>query len=96
MRVHGAAAMLMLFVYRLAARCTCRRLARGKNRASGAILAASLLVLRHNGYGLFYLGDETARGVFSIGHWAARIRSAARTCDASLARARKRVVKLPQ
>src|SRR5258706_9306949 len=70
MRVHGAAAMLMLFVTGWAVALHMPAGWReGKNRASGAILAASLLVLAITGYGLYYLGDETTRGVFSIGHW---------------------------
>lgn len=41
----------------------------GRRRSSGSVLAGIILLLIVSGYLLYYVGDDTARSIVSIGHW---------------------------
>ena len=70
MRIHGAAAMVMLVLTGGAVALHtpsgwCER----KNRASGLALCVTLIGLAATGYCLYYVGGDTARSVSSVNHW---------------------------
>lgn len=69
MRLHGAAAMAGLLT--LGALLTSHVLPswrRGRNRASGVVLATAAAALVVSGYLLYYSGSETGRAVASWAH----------------------------
>jgi hypothetical protein len=70
MRVHGGAAMVLLVligcIVSLHAPSAWRE---RKNLGSGISLGAALILLAATGYCLYYLGDESARAISSLGHW---------------------------
>lgn len=71
MRVHGGSAMVLLvligWTVSLHAPSAWRQ---RKNLVSGISLGTALVLLTATGYCLYYLGDESARAVSSVGHWA--------------------------
>ncbi len=71
LRVHGGAAMaLLVLIGAAAALHSAKAWRERKNRISGVLLSATLALLIVTGYLLYYLGDESARSVASIVHWA--------------------------
>lgn len=67
---HGAAGMLMLWVFGLVWLAHVRRgWPRRRNRRSGAFMVASMILLALSGWGLYYLGSETLRPWLSQFHW---------------------------
>jgi hypothetical protein len=70
MRVHGGAAMVLLvligWTVALHAPGAWRE---QKNLVSGISLSATLVVLTATSYCLYYLGNESARAISSLGHW---------------------------
>ena len=70
MRVHGGAAMVLLVLIGGAVSLHAPDAWRErKNLATGISLSAALILLTATGYCLYYLGDESARTVSSLGHW---------------------------
>lgn len=68
--LHGAAALLMLWVFGLVWLAHVRRgWPRRRNRNSGAFMTASMTLLAASGWGLYYLGSEDWRPVLSLAHW---------------------------
>ena len=69
--VHGAAAMIVLFLAgSLLLTHVLRAWALRRNRGSGASLAVALLFLAGSGYLLYYLADERWRDWIGLAHWA--------------------------
>ena len=70
LRVHGGAALVLLVLIggtgSLHAPSAWRE---RKNLVSGISLSTALVVLTATGYCLYYLGDESARTISSLGHW---------------------------
>jgi hypothetical protein len=70
MKLHGAAAMGMLFVAGSVMNSHIRRALRaGRNLMQGWSLLVSLAVLTLSGYGVWYLANEESRAVWSMTHW---------------------------
>ena len=70
MQVHGSAAAIMLVLCGSAIALHSGMAWRErKNRVSGAVLGAALLVISVTGVCLYYAGDETARNAASLAHW---------------------------
>jgi hypothetical protein len=70
LRLHGAAAMLMLVVLGSLLPIHVRRgWHQRRNLLGGAILAALALLLIGSGYALYYFGGEEARAWVSALHW---------------------------
>jgi len=68
--LHGAAAMVFLFVLgSLLPVHVLRGLALQRNLASGWMLAAINAVLIATGYGLYYASGETLRSFIGLSHW---------------------------
>lgn len=71
MKVHGAAAMIVLFFVGSLLNLHIRRaLKAGRNLVTGWAMIGTLLFLTVTGYGLYYLAGETDRPVWSLLHWA--------------------------
>lgn len=70
MKLHGAAAMAMLFIAGSVMNSHIRRALRaGRNLMQGWLLLVSLVLLTLSGYGLWYLANEESRVVWSLTHW---------------------------
>ncbi|MBV8030290.1 MAG: DUF4405 domain-containing protein [Betaproteobacteria bacterium] len=70
LKVHGAATMAVLALAGAAvALHTLRAWQEGKNRTSGYGIAALVVALAASGWGLYYLGDDSARSLTSTAHW---------------------------
>jgi hypothetical protein len=70
MRLHGAAAMLIVFaVGTLLYGHVLPAWNLGRNRPTGAIVATALLVLAVSGYGLYYFGGDELRRATEWLHW---------------------------
>ncbi len=70
MRIHGAAAMLMLVLTGSAVALHGPGGWRErKNRVSGVALCIAVMAVAATGYCLYYLGDEGVRMAASLGHW---------------------------
>jgi hypothetical protein len=70
MRLHGAGAMVALFFLGSIMNGHIRRaLKSGRNLYSGLAMIVSLLALTATGYGLYYVGSESDRPVWSTVHW---------------------------
>lgn len=70
MKLHGAAAMAMLFFIGSVMNSHIRRAQRAcRNLAAGWSLIATLAMLTVTGYGLWYVAGESSRGIWSISHW---------------------------
>jgi Ni,Fe-hydrogenase I cytochrome b subunit len=70
MKVHGAAAMAMLFFLGTLLNSHIRRaLKSGRNLVSGWSMIATVAVLIATGFGLYYLAGEDARPAWSAVHW---------------------------
>ena len=70
MRIHGAAAMVMLVLTGSAVALHGPGAWRErKNRVSGAALCIALIAITATGYCLYYLGDEGVRMAASLSHW---------------------------
>lgn len=68
--LHGAAAMLMLWVFGLVWLAHVRRgWPRRRNRGSGAFMVSCMITLALSGWGLYYLASEEWRPVLSLAHW---------------------------
>lgn len=71
MKLHGAAAMAVLFFVGSLLNLHIRRALRaGRNLVTGWAMIATLLFLTVTGYGLYYLAGETDRPLWSLLHWA--------------------------
>ena len=78
MEIHGGSAMVLLVLIGAASALHAPAAWReGKNRWSGATLAAALTLLVLTGFLLYYLGDERARSVVSMVHWTVGLAAAA-------------------
>jgi len=72
MRVHGAAAMALLVLAGSAIGLHATSAWRErKNRASGLVLGAALVIMTITGYLLYYAGGEAVRSLASLSHWIA-------------------------
>jgi hypothetical protein len=70
MKLHGAAAMLMLFFAGSVMNSHIRRAARaGLNLGPGWSLVAALAALTASGYVLWDVAGESSRGIWSLFHW---------------------------
>ncbi|WP_244545115.1 DUF4405 domain-containing protein [Collimonas sp. OK607] len=70
MKLHGAAAMVMLFfVGSLLINHIRRAHHAHRNRYSGWSMAALLALLTASGYALYYIASESSRPLWSAGHW---------------------------
>ena len=70
MRIHGGAAMAILALTgSVVALHVPGAWRERKNLASGVALGVSLIALTVTGYCLYYLGDDYARAIASLGHW---------------------------
>lgn len=77
LRLHGAAAMLALFLLgTVAARHALPAWRTGRNRTSGALLATAFVVLTASGYVLYYGGETVHAGASGL-HWGVGLASAA-------------------
>ena len=77
LRLHGGAAMWFLIVAGSLVPVHMRRgWQQRRNIAAGALLAAAALLLTVSGYGLYYLGGEHSRQLFSVTHWMIGLASA--------------------
>lgn len=71
MKLHGGAAMIMLFFLGSLMNSHIRRALRSRrNLVSGWSMIGSMLWLIASGFGLYYLADETTRPLWSLFHWA--------------------------
>jgi hypothetical protein len=71
LKVHGAAAMLALVLFGTMMPVHIRKAWHaGKNRWSGSLLLAVLLLLILTGYVLYYFADEESRPWIGVIHWA--------------------------
>ncbi|WP_295998776.1 DUF4405 domain-containing protein [Rugamonas sp.] len=70
MKLHGAAAMAMLFFLGSLLNVHVRRAIRaGRNLVSGWAMIAAMAVLTATGFGLYYLAGESDRPLWSALHW---------------------------
>ena len=70
MKIHGGAAMLMLFFLGSLLNTHIRRAIKGgRNLVTGWSMVAALLLLTASGFGLYYLAGESDRAIWSAGHW---------------------------
>ncbi|SDY21603.1 hypothetical protein SAMN04515617_111101 [Collimonas sp. OK242] len=70
MKLHGAAAMAMLFFVGSLLLSHIRRAHHARrNRYSGWSMAALLAWLTISGYALYYIASEASRPLWSAGHW---------------------------
>ena len=70
MKLHGGAAMLMLFFLGSLMNAHIRRaLKAGRNLATGWGMIVSMLVLILSGFGLYYVAGESDRPLWSVLHW---------------------------
>jgi cation transport ATPase len=70
MKLHGAAAMAMLFFIGSLLNSHIRRALRaGRNLMQGGSLLMALMALTLSGYGLWYLASEENRVIWSTTHW---------------------------
>lgn len=70
MKLHGAAAMALLFLAGVLLNVHIRRaLKAGRNLATGWAMIGTLLFLVLTGYGLYYVAGEADRPVWSVLHW---------------------------
>jgi hypothetical protein len=70
MKLHGAGAMLFLFIIGSMANSHIRGALKGqRNLVSGWTMIVVLLVLAITGYGLYYVADEASRPFWSSVHW---------------------------
>ena len=70
MKLHGAAAMVMLFFVGSLMNAHIRRaLKAGRNLATGWGMLLTLSLLTASGYGLYYLAGEADRPLWSATHW---------------------------
>jgi hypothetical protein len=70
MKLHGAAAMVMLFFLGSLMNGHIRRaLKAGRNLVSGWAMIATMLILIGSGFGLYYLAGESDRLAWSAAHW---------------------------
>ena len=70
MKLHGAIAMLALALYGSLINAHMRKAWRlHRNRGSGSMVLAILLLLTASAWVLYYAGDETLRAVGSALHW---------------------------
>jgi hypothetical protein len=70
MQLHGTATMFLLVVSGSAVALHAPGGWReGKNRLSGALLSAALIVLAATGALLYYAGDDSVRAMASVVHW---------------------------
>lgn len=70
MKLHGAAAMLMLFFLGSLMNAHIRRAIKaGRNLATGWSMIAGMLLLIASGFGLYYLAGEADRPAWSMVHW---------------------------
>lgn len=80
MEVHGSLAMILLVITgAVIALHSATGWRERKNRASGAVLGTALIVLTATGALLYYLGDEHARALASVTHWAVGVAAIALT-----------------
>lgn len=71
MKLHGAAAMLALWLVGTLLQLHIRRgLAAGRNLTAGWSMIGLLMVLSLTGYALYYLASEESRPFWSVAHWA--------------------------
>lgn len=78
MRLHGGAAMLVLFFLGSLMNAHIRRAIKaGRNLASGLSLLSLIVVLVVSGFGLYYLADEDSRKLWSLSHWIIGLAAAA-------------------
>lgn len=70
MKLHGAVAMLALALYGSLINAHIRKAWRlRRNRVSGSVVLAIVLLLTASAWVLYYAGDETVRTVGSALHW---------------------------
>lgn len=70
MKLHGGAALAMMFFAGSVMNSHIRRAFRAKsNLAAGGLLVAVLALLTLTGYGLWYVAGESSRGTWSLMHW---------------------------
>lgn len=70
MKLHGLAAMALLFLLGSLLNGHIRRALRARrNLASGWAMIGSLAVLVATGYGLYYIAGESSRPLWSLAHW---------------------------
>jgi hypothetical protein len=78
MKVHGAAAMAVLFFLGSLLNGHIRRaLKSGRNLATGWSMVVAMVVLIVTGFGLYYVAGEGGRTVWSVVHWIAGLGAAA-------------------
>lgn len=71
MKLHGAAAMLALWLVGTLLHLHIRRgLAAGRNLPAGWSMIVLLAVLSLTGYALYYFASEESRPLWSVAHWA--------------------------
>ena len=71
MKLHGAAAMLALWLVGTLLQLHIRRgLAAGRNLPAGWSMIVLLAVLTLTGYALYYIAGEESRPLWSVAHWA--------------------------
>lgn len=71
MKLHGAAAMLALWLVGTLLQLHIRRgLAAGRNLSAGWSMIGLLFLLSLTGYALYYVAGEESRPFWSVAHWA--------------------------
>ena len=72
MKVHGGAAMLMLFISgTFLHNHVLNAWQQGRNRAAGSLIAAGMVLVGVSGYGLYYFDGDALRGMAEWLHWIA-------------------------
>ncbi len=70
LKLHGLVAMAALIIFGSLMPIHIRRAwHHRKNRGSGAVMVAAMIVLTLTGYGLYYIGGEELRPFISWAHW---------------------------
>jgi hypothetical protein len=78
LEVHGAAAMVVLFLSgSLLALHAPRAWRQGRNRPSGVLVGALLVAVASTGYLLYYASDDAVRASASLVHWLVGVLAAA-------------------